>query len=59
MPSSRESSWRKDQTHISCFLRWKVDSLPLKPVQKHNALLAMLIVLNAIKLEINYKKIVP
>ena len=28
MPSSRWSSWPKDQTHISCLLHWWMDSLP-------------------------------
>ena len=29
IPSSRGSSWPRDQTCISCLLRWQADSLPL------------------------------
>ena len=33
-PSSRESSWPKDQTQVSCLLLWQEDSLPLVPPGK-------------------------
>ena len=33
-PSSRESSWPKDQTDVSCPLPWQEDSLPLVPPGK-------------------------
>ena len=34
MPSSRELSWPRDQTHISYLLHWQVGSLPLVPPGK-------------------------
>ena len=33
MPSFRESSWPRDQTHVS-LLRWQLSSLPLTPLGK-------------------------
>ena len=34
MPSSRGSSWCRDQTRVSCLLHWQVGSLPLAPPSK-------------------------
>ena len=34
MPSSRESSQPRDQTHLSCLLHWQAGSLPLVPPGK-------------------------
>ena len=31
MPSSKGSSWPRDQIHVSCLLHWQVGSLPLAP----------------------------
>ena len=32
--SSRGSSWLRDGIHVSCFLHWQADSLPLAPLGK-------------------------
>ena len=34
MPSSRESSQPRDQTHLLCLLHWQAGSLPLVPPRK-------------------------
>ena len=35
MPSSRGSSWPRDQTYLLHFLQWQADSLPLVPPRKY------------------------
>ena len=43
VPSSRGSSWSRDQTCVSCLLHWQAGSLPLAPPGKLLCIIEMIV----------------